>query len=385
MGRFYLPPQVIVVVAVLAAVGAILIVLARPAAGRRAAARAGARRARAGPGGRARRERRARLRGRAGRRRARAGPGVGSAPRGARLRRPQAGARWHRGRPLAPRRPTSSPASAPARSSARPTTLAVAARRGRWLGVVTTHLPNGRLGWVDPAESAVVRARTRVRVTIDLSERRLVVRRGDRVLRRVTVAVGRPSSPDADRPLRRHRQALRLGASAPSYGCCILALSAHQPSLPSGWQGGDRIAVHGTNDPGSIGTRRVGRLPARERRGHALPPAHRSPGRPGLRPRVAASEPPKYHSVTWERGAATLCSSGSARRAMSRTSFPSNKCTWKAHARRARSSSAVVTGRWQAKRSQTYAAGLPSTRPLPARSGTASVGSGENAKTAFGR
>jgi hypothetical protein len=37
------------------------------------------------------------------------------------------------------------------------------------------------------------------------------------------------------------------------YGCCILALSAHQPNLPPGWPGGDRIAVHGTDDPGSIG------------------------------------------------------------------------------------------------------------------------------------
>jgi lipoprotein-anchoring transpeptidase ErfK/SrfK len=134
-----------------------------------------------------------------------------------------------------------------------PTTLAVAAKRGRWLGVVTTHLPNGRLGWVDPAESAVVRSRTRVRVVVDLSERELVVRRGERVLRRVTVAVGRPGS---STPIGRFAVTDKLAGSAfsPSYGCCILALSAHQPNLPAGWQGGDRIAVHGTNDPGSIGT-----------------------------------------------------------------------------------------------------------------------------------
>ena len=54
-----------------------------------------------------------------------------------------------------------------------PTTLAVAAQRGRWLGVVTTHLANGNLGWVDPQESAVRTSGTRVRITIDLSERRL--------------------------------------------------------------------------------------------------------------------------------------------------------------------------------------------------------------------
>jgi lipoprotein-anchoring transpeptidase ErfK/SrfK len=133
-----------------------------------------------------------------------------------------------------------------------PTTLAVAARRGSWYGVVTTHLPNGKLGWVSPAESTVVTSRTRVRITVDLSARRLVVHRGAKVLRRVTVAVGRPGSPT---PVGRFAVTDKIPGSriGPYYGCCILALSAHQPNLPPGWTGGDRIAVHGTNDPGSIG------------------------------------------------------------------------------------------------------------------------------------
>jgi lipoprotein-anchoring transpeptidase ErfK/SrfK len=245
MGRFYLPPQVIVVVAVLAAVGAVLLVLARPASGREA-----------------------------------------SQPAPAPVQQPVA---------VAPAEPVAGPEPQPepepvaaavrrdpgflvlepapghrlvvrsrpggrvvARLGARTefgsrTTVAVAAKRGRWLGVVTTHLPNGRLGWVDPNESAVVSRRTRISVRIDLSTRRLVVRRGERVLRRITVAVGRPSSPT---PTGRFAVTDKLAGSrfSPSYGCCILALSAHQPNLPAGWQGGDRIAVHGTNDPGSIGT-----------------------------------------------------------------------------------------------------------------------------------
>ena len=133
-----------------------------------------------------------------------------------------------------------------------PTTLAVAAQRGRWLGVVTTHVANGRLGWVDPQESAVRTSATRVRVVIDLSERRLVVRRGDEVVRRMTVAIGRATSPT---PVGRFAVTDKLPGSryGSYYGCCILALSAHQPNLPPGWTGGDRIAVHGTNDPSSIG------------------------------------------------------------------------------------------------------------------------------------
>ena len=134
-----------------------------------------------------------------------------------------------------------------------PTTLLVAERRGRWLGVVTTHVANGRLGWVDSQAGAFATSRTRIRLTIDLSARRLVVRRGERVLRRITVGVGRPSSPT---PVGRFAVTDKLPGAryGPYYGCCILALSAHQPQLPAGWRGGDRIAVHGTDDPGSIGT-----------------------------------------------------------------------------------------------------------------------------------
>jgi lipoprotein-anchoring transpeptidase ErfK/SrfK len=38
------------------------------------------------------------------------------------------------------------------------------------------------------------------------------------------------------------------------YGCCILALSARQPHTPQGWGGGDRVAIHATNLPETIGT-----------------------------------------------------------------------------------------------------------------------------------
>ncbi len=133
-----------------------------------------------------------------------------------------------------------------------PTTLAVARTRGRWLGVVTTHLPNGKLGWVDRRESPLRYSRTRVSLVLDLSARRLVLKRGDRAVRKMTVGVGRPSSPT---PVGRFAVTDNLSGPAysPYYGCCILALSAHQPNLPPDWTGGDRIAIHGTNDSSSIG------------------------------------------------------------------------------------------------------------------------------------
>ena len=53
------------------------------------------------------------------------------------------------------------------------------------------------------------------------------------------------------------------------YGCCILAISAIQEKLPANWPGGNRIALHGTNLPSSIGNPvstgcvRVGERPLR--------------------------------------------------------------------------------------------------------------------------
>jgi len=245
MGRFYLPPHVVIFVAVLAAIGALLTILARPASGQetpRDLARAPA--AVPQPAVEAEPVEQAPPRA--------PDPLVAPAPApdpGAVVLRPVGGSTIVvRSRPRGP---------VVARLGGRtefgsPTTLAVASQRGRWLGVVTTHLPNGRLGWVDPQESRVRTSATRVRVVIDLSERRLVVRRGGEVVRRMTVAIGRASSPT---PVGRFAVTDKLPGSryGSYYGCCILALSAHQPNLPPGWTGGDRIAVHGTNDPSSIG------------------------------------------------------------------------------------------------------------------------------------
>jgi len=131
-----------------------------------------------------------------------------------------------------------------------PQTLGVVKRRGDWLGVTIPQLPNGKLGWVRAGDIAL--GRTRISLTLDLSERSLVLRSGTRVIRRMTVGVGRPgsSTPTGRFAVTDKLPGSRYGAY---YGCCIVALSARQPNLPAGWTGGDRIAIHGTNDPASIG------------------------------------------------------------------------------------------------------------------------------------
>ena len=37
------------------------------------------------------------------------------------------------------------------------------------------------------------------------------------------------------------------------YGCCALALSGHQTKLIDGWPGGDRLAIHATPNPETVG------------------------------------------------------------------------------------------------------------------------------------
>jgi lipoprotein-anchoring transpeptidase ErfK/SrfK len=130
--------------------------------------------------------------------------------------------------------------------------LGVARRKGRWLGVTTPQLPNGAVGWIDRASDGVSIERTRWSIHADVSSRRVVLRRAGKPVRRLRVAVGRPGSPT---PTGRFAVTDKISGDAygPYYGCCILALSATQPNTPPGWTGGNRMAIHGTSDPGSIG------------------------------------------------------------------------------------------------------------------------------------
>ena len=134
-----------------------------------------------------------------------------------------------------------------------PRVLAVAARRGGWLGVVATERPNNRLGWVRRDNPALKLRRTGWSLHADLSDRALTLRKDGRRVHRLTVAIGRPGS---ETPTGRFAVTDKLAGTqyGPYYGCCILALSGHQPNTPPGWTGGNRLAIHGTDAPSTIGT-----------------------------------------------------------------------------------------------------------------------------------
>ena len=119
-----------------------------------------------------------------------------------------------------------------------------------WLGVVTPQAGNGRVAWI--AQSATSLSRVAWKLEVSLSERRLTVLRGGRVLERYTVAIG---TPDAPTPTGRFAVTDRLVTNDPAgpYGCCILALSANAPHAIQGWTGGTRVAIHSTPKTASIG------------------------------------------------------------------------------------------------------------------------------------
>jgi hypothetical protein len=130
--------------------------------------------------------------------------------------------------------------------------MSIAAQRGPWLGVVTPELANGRLAWVHIENSGLRFRRRAYALHADLSGRWLELRRRGRRIKRLSVAIGRPGS---ETPTGRFAVTDKLNGSSYGsyYGCCILALNGKQPKLPAGWQGGNRLAIHGTNAPGTVG------------------------------------------------------------------------------------------------------------------------------------
>lgn len=134
-----------------------------------------------------------------------------------------------------------------------PTVLPVVAVRGGWLGVVSKQLPNNRIGWIS-ARTRYESHRNSWRIDVSLSRRRVAIRHDGRIVQRFPVAIGGEGTPTPTGRYAVTDKLLTRTTSSP-YGCCILALSGRQTATPQGWGGGDRVAIHATNLPETIGTR----------------------------------------------------------------------------------------------------------------------------------
>jgi lipoprotein-anchoring transpeptidase ErfK/SrfK len=118
-----------------------------------------------------------------------------------------------------------------------------------WLHVELPMRPNGVTGWVRAAD--VTRAQVHTRIVVDLSQKRVsLYDRGHLVLSSVA-AIGSPATPT---PVGRYYVNQRLIPSDPGgpYGPGAVGISAFSPVL-TGWAQGGPIAIHGTNEPWSIG------------------------------------------------------------------------------------------------------------------------------------
>ena len=164
-----------------------------------------------------------------------------------------------------------------------PKVVSVLRERGGWLRVLVPERPNGRPGWIRAA--ATRPGATDVSIHVDRSARRLTVRRGERVLRRLSVAVGRPGT---ETPTGRFAVTDKLRTRRPDspYGCCAIALSGHQTKLLPGWPGGDRLAIHATPADGDDRHGGLARLPARQDARSAGDLADRAARRAGFRQSV---------------------------------------------------------------------------------------------------
>lgn len=128
-----------------------------------------------------------------------------------------------------------------------PRILAVVARRGDWLAVLSERMPTSRAGWIPAAN--VDLGRVKYAIEVDRSARMLTVRQSGNVVRRFSVAVGRSG---LTTPTGRFAvtDALMMSKGT-AYGCCVMPITGLQSGLPSSR---NRLAIHGTNAEGSIGS-----------------------------------------------------------------------------------------------------------------------------------
>jgi lipoprotein-anchoring transpeptidase ErfK/SrfK len=118
-----------------------------------------------------------------------------------------------------------------------------------WYQVWLAMRPNGSRGWVP--EDKLAFYTTSSKITIDLSERKLMVVRRGELVGTYSVAVGRPG---LGTPTGSYFVNQKLKPSTPdgAYGVLAIGISAFQPKLAY-WEQGGPVAIHGTNEPWLIG------------------------------------------------------------------------------------------------------------------------------------
>jgi lipoprotein-anchoring transpeptidase ErfK/SrfK len=109
--------------------------------------------------------------------------------------------------------------------------------------------PNGVTGWVPAAQVAVAPVRTRI--LVDLSQRRVTLYKNGRRVLSATAAIGSAATPTPTGSFYVNQRLIPTDPHGP-FGPGAVGISAFSNVL-TGWAQGGPIAIHGTNEPWSIG------------------------------------------------------------------------------------------------------------------------------------
>ncbi|TML56657.1 MAG: hypothetical protein E6G09_15340 [Actinobacteria bacterium] len=132
-----------------------------------------------------------------------------------------------------------------------PRTFLVRETKGDWVRVFLPTRPNESQGWV---RRRAVRVYTNgYRLVIRLRSHQLRLWRGDRLVASYPVAVGTSSTP-TPRGLYYIVELLKPSSPNGTYGPFSFGLSAHSNVLKQFAGGDGRVGLHGTNQPGLIGS-----------------------------------------------------------------------------------------------------------------------------------
>jgi hypothetical protein len=119
----------------------------------------------------------------------------------------------------------------------------------RWVRVQLPMRPNGATGYVRARDVRLLRVPTRIEV--DISRRRVTLFRDGKPVMRTTAAVGSPATPTPTGRYYVNQRLIPEDAGGP-FGPGAIGISAFSNVL-TGWTQGGPIAIHGTNQPWSVG------------------------------------------------------------------------------------------------------------------------------------
>ncbi len=132
-----------------------------------------------------------------------------------------------------------------------PLILLVRRAQPGWLQVRLPVRPNQSMAWIHASEVTV--RYDEFRVEVSLGRHRLLLWRGPRLVDRQPIGVGRVVTP-TPHGVYYIIQQFRLTDPGGPFGPYALGLSAYSEVLQSFGTGPGQIAIHGTNDPGGIGS-----------------------------------------------------------------------------------------------------------------------------------